>query len=471
VPGWPDSWPSSEALTAWLPRQRWFGAKQRQIKRLIPLDWTRLGGAGQRAVVLGLVEVEYDRGSAERYLLTLRPVGADGAPVDALTDAGCCQTLLAAFDAGLALATLQGGALHFERGPNFATLRPDGSLAARPLGVEQSNSSIVFGQALIMKCFRRFVPGLNPDLEVPRFLVERTTFRQVPRPAGWVEYRGPFAPQAILASLQELLPARGDGWSELLATLANPLRAVSGWAELLDEVDALGRLTADLHLALAADPTDLDFCPEPIRSVDLVGWRAGVLARLARLIVELQRADQRLPPSSRTLAQQVVEGAGRLAGRANAFQTLTPGAASKIRCHGDYHLGQLLRTPAGWVVLDFEGEPLRPLAERRARRSPLVDLAGLLRSLSYLAEVAQRRSPADLAPRLVQWERAAHARLRSAYFARAGSAGFLPADRTAAEALIAAFELEKAAYELEYELANRPDWAEIPLRHLARLAG
>jgi maltose alpha-D-glucosyltransferase/alpha-amylase len=448
---------------------------------------------GGTRVSLVLVEVEYDQGLPERYFVPLAPDPSASAEQlsqvdhpdlnDALLDPACARALLVAVRESRRVATSSGAAITFERGPDFERLRPvQEESPVRPLGVEQSNSSLVFGESLILKCFRRVYDGPNPDLELPRFLATRTGFDHLPRLAGWIDYTQPGGSIASLGLLQEFVQSEGDGWIYTLRALgAEPtrLRDSNGYRS---EVAALGRLTAELHLALASG-AEPDFAPEPIGADDVESWRDGIVHRMADAFAELEAAlgndaptDARTPPirelAARALAQQL-----RLTGQVETLRTLETGDVHKTRYHGDYHLGQVLKTGSGWIVLDFEGEPLRSLEERRAKHCPLKDVAGMLRSFSYARQTAARQaeaglSPGSLPPRndlLAEWERLARAAFLDAYLDRAGSAApFLPRDPGATLAAITAFELEKAVYELQYELHNRPAWIAIPLHYLAR---
>ena len=461
-------------LKHWLPGRRWFGGKGRRIRGVSFADRAMLTAA-DTPVILALVDVAYEDEEPERYFLPLRPSevgeGALGGFEDALGDELACLALLRAVADAEELPSAAGGAIRFERGPGFELLHGGlGPTSARPLGVEQSNTSVVFGDTIIMKAFRRIPDGPNPDLELPRFLETRTDFRQLPRLAGAIEYRGPQGSSGSLAVLQEFVTSEGDGWSYTLRALAaGELREDSLY---LEELRALGRVTAELHLALASDGNEPDFAPDPVGVDDLRAWRDGVADRVRRAGAALTRAVSDLEPETRERAERVLAGERRLMERSDVLTGLRPAGLSKTRFHGDYHLGQVLKTGRGWLVLDFEGEPLRPLAERRARHCPLKDVAGMLRSLSYARQAALRdpggAGPAPNAQALAEWERLARTAYLEAYFERAGrEAVFLPQDETATRTLLEAFELEKAAYELEYELNNRPDWVGLPLSYLA----
>jgi maltokinase len=412
----------ADRLRDWIARQRWFAGKSQRIEAVtlearVPLP----------PGTLWIARVRLDDGREDRYALPL----LDGAEIrDALDEPDFAGALLdlvareghAAGDHGAVVAT---------RTRAF----PTGLTApGRRLGGEQSNTSIVFGDALILKHFRRLAPGVNPDVEITGFLTERTDFRHTPRLCGSLEYRDAGGACA-LAIAQELVVGGRDGWRWLLDRLAAGDAALTPLARL-------GRRTAELHRALGADPREPAFAPERIASADVAAWTEAVQRELEAAAGAL---GGRLPggvPSRIDAA-----GLGGLVG------------VAKLRHHGDFHLGQTLAVGDGddWAIIDFEGEPLRPLAERRRKHTPLRDVAGMLRSLGYAAATAG-------APE--GWEAQARAAFLDGYRTAAGRAAFLPADATAFTRALAVLEVEKAAYEIVYEANNRPDWVAIPVRGL-----
>jgi maltose alpha-D-glucosyltransferase/alpha-amylase len=308
---------------------------------------------------------------------------------------------------------------------------------------EQSNTSIRFGDSLILKLFRRLEYGPNPDVEVGLFLTEHTTFRGTPPVAGTLEYVSPDRGSASVALLQGFEPNRGDAWT---TTLARVREVVDGNTSIIASVSALGQLgetTAHLHLALASGSGD--FGPEPITARDIETWRTAIHQEVRAAAEALHQRG--LPVDVDALLQRA-DGIDALAG------------SLKARHHGDYHLGQVLERPDGsFVIIDFEGEPAKPLVLRREKRSPLRDVAGMLRSFDYARHAAGRE-----APRAEEWYRAARAAFLGGYTASiAAYPGLVP---PMLEAPLAALELEKAAYEALYELNNRPDWIAIPLAAL-----
>jgi predicted trehalose synthase len=420
--------PSADALGAWLAGQRWFASKSRRIVTVAVEDGVPLGPG-----TLWLARVALDDGRDDRYALTLR----QGLPLrEALDDPGFCRTVLDLI-ARQGRAPGTQGEVVGARTRAFPAEAVDA--AARRLEGEQSNTSVVFGKALILKHFRRLLPGLHPDIEITGFLTERTRFRHTPRLAGSLEYRDAGGAWA-LAMAQELVGEAQDGWRWLLGRLAVG-------DDALGAVAMLGCRTAELHLALASDPDDPAFAPEPITAADVAAWTESVQVQLdaARAALGGQLPDG-------VLARLDAAGLAGLIG------------AAKLRHHGDFHLGQTLVVREGEdvTIIDFEGEPLRPLAERRRKHTPLRDVAGLLRSLGYAA--AAGRAPAG-------WEAKARGAFVAAYRSVAGAAPFVPPTELALARALAVLEVEKAAYEVVYEADNRPDWLAIPVRGLVTAAG
>jgi trehalose synthase-fused probable maltokinase len=458
------SGPGRDDLARFLIRQRWFAAKARGIAASDVLDWALLDPEGP--LVLLLVAVDGDSYYVPVTVMTeaapeatLIRVGAD-AVVDAHHDPRFARRVLAAIAAGRSAEGRQ-GRFAFRPTPGWAFAPDPDALASRRLTAEQSNTSVVVGD-LVLKSLRRPQPGLNPDLEIARFLTTRTPFRHVPRLAGWVEYTGTGAPVTV-AVLQEFVPNVGDGWTHVVSTLAGRGATIDRRPDpLLDDVRHLGAITGGLHVALASDDRDADFRPEPSGRGDVRRWADEIRRELAApdLHGRLGRDPERVAAGvARTLA---------------ALDDL-PGATVQVRVHGDYHLGQVLKTPDGFAIIDFEGEPARPLAERRRKQSALRDVAGMLRSLDYAAHaVAFGRPEAERATALAAltaWEAQAREAFLAGYLSVAAKSP-VPLAPTAAEALRSAcapFELQKAVYELRYELDNRPDWVAIPLAGISRI--
>ncbi len=481
-------------LPAYMPRQRWFGAKTRRVCAVRIVDQARL--REDSALLLG--RVKFADGTSDLYFLPLavrneappglalaRLVGPAGSFVliDALADAELCQRLLAAIGQQQEVRT-QAGYIRCLATPAFAALRgdPAHALDARLGPATSSNSLVFYGEHLLLKVFRRLEPGINPDYEIGRFLTERAGFTRTPKIAGALEYHRPGAEVVTLALLQEYIPGAVDGWQHALQALGALYDSVANCLDALDRASnafmlpgiylkaaaLLGRRTAEMHLALASDPHDSAFAPEPLTEADLATACAEVQRQGEEALAALHASSIRLPEVE--LLAQAARSLARLDG-------VLAGAlgVAKIRCHGDYHLGQVL-VKDDFVILDFEGEPTRSVAERRAKQSPLRDVAGMLRSLDYAAYAGlfacTKDRPADF-ERLEVWAECwqrwtCDAFLRE-YLATAAGAPFLPAASEQTERLLRLFMLGKAFYELVYELNNRPDWVRIPLRGLLGL--
>jgi maltose alpha-D-glucosyltransferase/alpha-amylase len=456
-----------EDLARYLTRQRWFAAKTRAIASVAVADWGVLDPDGP--LLLMLVDVDDDRYYVPVTLSSSAAAedtmarSSDESVVDAHDDPRFARRALAAMAAGRDVAG-QAGRFAFRSTPGWLfPSDPERVPAARHRG-EQSNTSVMLGSELMLKSLRRPQPGLNPDLEIARFLTTRTAFREVPRLAGWVEYDGRGGTFS-LAVLQEFVSNSGDGWKHVLAGLRQRGAAIERAPDpLLDDVRHLGTITGGLHVALASDPSAAEFAPEPITGADVERW-ADDIAR------DLGGDDiQRLLPAR---PGRAASPEGQRARVVAALDPLT--ATVKIRVHGDYHLGQVLKTRDGFMIIDFEGEPARPLADRRRRQAPLRDVAGMLRSLDYAAhavglEASEGERTARLAA-LTAWEDRARRAFLTGYRAAvtASAVPLVPASEPALLRACAAFELEKACYELRYELNNRPDWVAIPLAGITRI--
>jgi trehalose synthase-fused probable maltokinase len=318
----------------------------------------------------------------------------------------------------------------------------------RPVDAEQSNTSVVFDEELILKVFRRLEPGINPELEILRFLTEHG-FPNIAPLGGWYAYSGgPLG--ATLGILQEFVGDGLDGWDLALDELGTRPD------EFLERLRRLGEVTGELHAVLASDANDPAFCAET-PSVESLGLLTATIdEEIEQVFLTLPDDDERLEPILGR-AEEVREQLRLLA---------HAGATGKaIRTHGDYHLGQTLWAEGDWVVLDFEGEPARSLAERRRKRSPLRDVAGMLRSFAYAATAAEFLRGTSVPE---GWELQARSRFLEGYLDTVDHA-LLPSGQAAIDRLLAVFELEKAVYELRYELDNRPEWVGIPVAGIQRL--
>jgi maltokinase len=433
------------ALIDHVTRQRWYGAKSRTVSHSELLDTVAIRQA-EPQLTLALVEMRYDTGAHDIYQL-LFSGSLEAEPVDVLAgDAGSVREIVSAMRTGLTLQGSQGVA-EFRPAEDFSPLGRELG-AAKLVSSEQSNSSIIFDDALILKVFRHLEPGINPELEMLRFLTEQG-FRNIPALGGWYAYSGgPLT--ATLGLLQEYVAGAAGGWELALDEITDaPER-------FLDRLGRLGEVTAQMHTALGADPSDPAFAPEE-PSVESLGLlTATVDEEIARVFLLLPDDDERLGP---------ILGRGEEVREQLRLLTHAGSSGRVIRTHGDYHLGQTLMDGNDWVILDFEGEPARTLVERRRKRSPLRDVAGMLRSFAYAATAAELTRGAEIPE---SWEERARERFLESYLDTV-DATLLPAGGAAIERLLAVFELEKAVYELRYELDNRPDWVGIPVAGIERL--
>jgi maltose alpha-D-glucosyltransferase/alpha-amylase len=439
---------------------------------------------------------------------------ADGVLYDAVWDPQFARTLVASI---ARRRQMKGHAGRLMGAPTPALRRLSTGLAEVdpvPMSGEQSNSSIVFGGRLVAKVLRHVEPGVNPAVEMGRFLGEHSHSRLTSLVGGSLVYRpeGPRRESICLVTLAEFVPNEGEGWSYVIDGLVHSLEEVlavaSGTvlrslppARLLDCADLatdrdkrlqpslpdvaqslvgpqlewaalLGKRTAELHLTLASDKEDPNFAPEPLTAIDRQSMSHGARSTAKRAF-RLAR-----PLASRSAAvQEVLERGDEVIRRLQelASQRIR---ASRIRCHGDFHLGQTLWTGKDFVIVDFEGEPDRSLGQRRLKRPALVDVAGMVRSLHYASRAAglqlnrSRPSAEDLTGLeqwLVLWYRTVAGTFLGSYLESAAGAGILPEKREELEALFDFLLLEKALYELGYEANNRPDWIEIPARGILDL--
>lgn len=449
-------------LAAWLAGQRWFGAKSRELAQVHVLDVVVLRDDPALGLAIAVVEARFPGGTHELYQLPLavRPAAeawdtavlqqlGDGTVYDALTDPEA-----AALIAGLLRdRAVVGEDPRIEFHWVDAVLPPADAPVVRPMGAEQSNSSVVIDDALVLKAFRRLEPGENPELEMTRFLSARG-FPHIAELGGWYAYGGEVM-EATFGVVQRFVEGGRDGWELVLDELATDPDG------LLPQLAALGVVVARMHNVLASDPGDPAFAPEEPTDEALAIMTATIDEQIERLFVDLPDDDERL---------SAIAGRGEEARDRLRLVTNIGGAGRLIRHHGDFHLGQTLRVADGdagpsWIILDFEGEPARALLDRRRKRSPLRDVAGLLRSLAYAVSACRLQRgvepPAD-------WEERARAAFLDDYLAEI-EPSLMPPTATATRTLLSVLELEKAVYELRYELDHRPDWVPIPTAAIARL--
>jgi maltose alpha-D-glucosyltransferase/alpha-amylase len=497
-----------EILPEYVGRARWFGGKARNPRGVAVLAAPALGNAK-----LLLVRVDYAIGAAETYLVPLQMAAAD------------TERIAHEHPHAIAARTADGGilfdAIHDEafRSALYALAMTGGSqtdgveLAGLPghvpqdlvepppsrvLAVEQSNSSVVYGDRVFLKLYRRLEEGVNPDAEILRFLSNRG-FTHAPPFFGAVEFRSAGSRPRVIALALGMVRHEGDAWTFALAELRNyyaralaqgfdasrftglsrldldpaPDEAVAiVGSDFLARARQLGVRTGEMHVALASDEHDPDFAPAPFGESERLSLASAISAEGRRVMSLLTERRDALPSElagSVAALMEAARGIDETAGRLAAASHL---ATAMTRTHGDYHLGQVLNTGDDFVILDFEGEPARTLAERRLKRSPLRDVAGMLRSFHYAAHSAvsklgERRAFAE--PLCELWAATVSRAFLSGWLSKTTGAPFVPPRAEDLVQLLEAFLLEKALYEIAYELNNRPTWVGIPLRGILSL--
>lgn len=519
---------AAKQLPEYLRAQRWFRAKAREIHAVEVTDCVAIRLARGRALVV-LARVVFVEGPEETYVIPLLQANEHGeragtergviqlrepettsetALTDALTHPDFLAALLTGIQGNMVQAGEQ-GELRGIAGAGLPALLDAGAdlPSGRVLQAEQSNTSVVYGDRLILKFYRRAEEGINPDLEIGRFLTESGKFARTPPLGGWLEYQTREGKSQILAILQGFVANQGDAWKRTLQMLKDltgraiahaqqnealqkryssaqkrkdlPVdiaEEIAGQAKLMG---LLGKRTAEMHLALASPTSDPAFAAEPFTPA----FRESLEGLLHDLTVRnfdlLRSKADTFPERLRPSAQEVLKLEEDILLR---FHTTLENdiKAKRIRIHGDYHLGQVLCSDADFFIIDFEGEPARPVSERRAKRSALQDVAGMLRSFHYAERSALLAAADDavvfpalgsaIARLLSIWRETVSQQFLEDYKQAASGAPFLPKKAAEMDALLRLHLLEKAIYELGYELNNRPAWVGIPLDGIGELA-
>lgn len=493
-----------DVLPQFLGLQRWFGAKDTPIRSIAV---TPLMELKQSEHALVFIDVDLG-GETQRYFLpitarwgeenlqsgapklsyTLAKIrrGAKvGALIDGAYDESLAQTLLTNMREGGAFAASD-GEVSFRGGELLSAITELG--ASRPLGVEQSNVSIAFGDQVILKLYRRLRAGEQPDVEVARFLTEEAGFTNTPAFMGSIEHQAGNDELTTLAAAFAFVPNQGDAWAAMTESLVrdfeeHDLRTLDlqtpdqerEFELSLSMGSLLGQRTAELHRALATSTDDPDFVTEELSRDHLKTWSDEAVQEAEAVLDSLKKARAGLAEDVGALADTILAARKPLLDRMRAAAKLTP-SGSISRIHGDYHLGQVLVAQGDFMIIDFEGEPRRPLAERRAKSSPLRDVAGMLRSFQYAAATAMTlRSDAIGAvsegtrQRAALWRETFSKQFLEAYEAHSAENPTYPHDTAFARALTELFLLQKAFYEVGYELANRPNWLGVPLEGIVNL--
>ena len=530
-----DAWESlvkdddGAALEAVLPQfianQRWFQGKARVIRNVAVKDVVPFPAPSRALLVI--VDVQYVEEAAQTYVLPITLIEGDDAymlsekhpeaviaKLDSNTVIGDAA-FLPAFRETL-LETVTGrrrsrSATGELTGTSTGRLRRAGETRTEPsnrlVGVEQSNTSFVYDQSILIKLYRRLEEGTSLDFEMGRFLIEHG-FRNTPVVLGSLDYQPGGGAERTVAIAQEYVPNEGDAWALTLDAVGEfferaatrtpmPLALDTSTRALLrlgrsapdetarelvgtylEEARLLGVRTAEMHITLASEPDDVAFAPEPFTMFYQRSLYQSMRNLSGRVLQVLGTHIDTLPAESAATARRVLQLEQVILRRFRRVIDHKVGGF-RIRCHGDYHLAQVLFTGNDFIITDFEGEPIRPLSERRLKRSPLRDVAGMLRSFHYAAYTALNAQGERATLRqqdralIEQWAQAWYAYVSAAflngYFASMSSSAVLPTDAEELWQLLDAFVLEKAVYELGYELGNRPDWVALPLRAIVQL--
>ena len=517
-------------LADWLRTQRWFGGKAKTIKLAAVRETIPVPCGGDTAVI-ALVQMDYVQGDSDIYSLplafadgdvaealrqqsphlvicelSLQPAGRTGVLYDAVGSREFCKALLDLVFHPRTIGTAT-GELTASQTPVFQQILTEAALPEPAVGkAEQSNSSVIYGDKFILKLFRRLDAGINPDLEVTRFLTAQG-FPHGQQLAGALEFSRPNDELFTLGMLNRLVPGARDAWQftldalgryyDRVATLIadgqsppmgelplarwiqpeHPVNVSQVVGPYFDSARLLGERTAEMHLALASADADKVFAPEPFTPHFVRGLFQSMRNQSTHTFRLLRKQLKTLPAEIAPLAQRVLDLEPVIVSHYRLLYEL-PITARRIRCHGDFHLGQVLHTGKDFVIIDFEGEPALSMSERRIKRSSLRDVAGMVRSFHYAAwagfyEHVKRGSlEHESLPKFEPWMRLWHQTVGSvylnAYLKTMGPSEILPQSAEELLAMLPAYLLNKAVYEVGYELNNRPAWLRIPLEGIAQ---
>lgn len=503
-----------EILPGYIQNCRWFGSKARTLRQMRIIEHGPISSE-KGAAEIWFVETSYLDGPTETYTLPVQIATDDAARAIAQSAPGAVIARLSS-DQGEAIlhdavwderfrfqlfrmiarrerSKGEGGDFIGSAGSALNETAPE-ILGSHILGGEQSNSSMLFENKFFLKLYRKLEDGVNPDVEVTRFLTERANFSGVPEFNGVIEYRRGKSEPTIVCLMQSSISSEGDAWSltldalgryyeRVLARKADLQHQTAPPGAVLDELlggvypekaTLLGQRTGELHLALASCADDPSFAPEPFNAMAQRSAYQNMRALLRRNFDLLRKCLADLPEAFRDEANEVLASEKEMEAREKRLLDRKTNAA-KIRIHGDYHLGQVLSTGKDFVILDFEGEPARPLSERKLKRSALRDVAGMMRSFQYAAYSAlwQPAMRSEDVPFLERWADFWYCRMSSvflqSYLKTSVGAVFIPKNNDDLQIMLEAYLLDKAVYEIGYELNNRPDWVLIPIRGIKHL--
>ena len=491
-----------------LANQRWFALKNETVVS-VKLSTHFHVSCARGDWLLAVLETKVDDAKTQDYLLPLSMTWEDGVddPIvrllpftlarvrkgaqvgvlaDAIADEDFSRALIEMIGQGVDIPAGSGGQLVFSKTAAYSLPDTFDDLAIKRIGGEQSNSSMLIGDAMVLKLYRRLERGPHPEIEMGHHLTDVAHYPHSPRLLGSVEYVDPSGERTAIGILHEAVPNQGDGWTFTLDYLERTIEEVglaasddlTGPSDLhaafAERIRTLGRRVAELHLCLARATGDTAFDPQPVTERDLAHWRRQVEKQARSAFASLRTARKRLPDDSKDMVDRILPARTELLGN---IARLVPSRieATKTRYHGDLHLGQVLVHKDDFYVIDFEGEPVRPMGERRMKHTPLRDVAGMLRSFSYAAwsaslgyAASRPERPACPVEAALAWEEVVRAAFLDAYLTTMEGSPSLPADDGHAYDLIELFELEKLLYEIGYEAAHRPNWLSIPLNGLLR---
>jgi maltose alpha-D-glucosyltransferase / alpha-amylase len=504
--GWTRSTFERDVLPAFMPDRRWFADKtsrsiSAKVAAAVPIehgndrfgavivDASGVGGTSRYFLPLTIRWTRYtaiDKSPAS-VLSAVRRGPREGTLLDATAELEFIAALMAMIHAA---QTVGDGAhkLEFRPTATFAATPAPEIKAVSVIEGEQSNSSVVAeatDRKYVVKILRRVTAGIHSEIEVGRFLTDVARFQNAPALLGTVELVEGDS-RTALAVVHDFIENQGDAWTIAGASLdrfideqrvitdESPAEAPEA-AALLQRMRQIGRRTAELHLAFASHSELPDFAPEPILPGDAARWTDGLIERARTALTLLERGMKTLPEPAKPVAERLLAHAGAMTAHIDAGRNAAY-SGMKIRHHGDFHLGQVLIAKDDAYILDFEGEPRRALAERRAKEPPARDIAGLLRSIDYAVSAALGREPnltpeerATLTQRTREWGGTLAAGYWDSYRETLGQSALWPTDDAQAQSLLDLFLLEKAFYEIEYELTNRPSWVEIPIEATLRI--
>jgi len=511
----PEGWKSLErepmrqqledqALPAYLARQRWFASKGTKIDRAVMQSRFVLDGRGGKWL-LATIRVHLAGGRSEDYFVPLaaawdspssaqtssdsndviaglRNGAQSGTLRDALADARFIADLVRAAGDKKALASA-GGNLRFSHTNSWFPLQEEDERNIRKLGAEQSNSSILIAKKMVLKAYRKLERGIQPELEMGRYLTDVADYHNTPPLLGSIEQFDSEGQPTALAVMQGFVSNQGDGWTFTLGHLQRNFEGIlrgegseGGNGVYAALAERLGIRVAELHRAFALDSGDAAFQPEPVTAADVDGWKRQIQSEAETTFGLLANSESMLPPEQLSRVQALLAQQEKILSLISGFELASGSTINKTRFHGDLHLGQVLVASEDFYIIDFEGEPARPFAQRRTRHCPLRDVAGMLRSFDYASWSALFEAGAGdpekikvLETRALDWEREASAAFMQGYEKTIEGCSSCPADPETFARLLDLFILEKALYEVRYELANRPSWLRIPVEGIMSL--